>query len=165
MKFYFPLVVFFLMMSGVYLLLSQCVSIDKALQSSHWAKAEARVVSWDDARKLGAQYDPVDQALTEAFLPSYFKFPHLPFMFSVNGTTYSAVNYTYSIDPVGLKQPDISSDYPIGSLIPIYYDPADPKNAVFKAGLNPHFYLVLATGIVIVLLGGYLLTKPVHDRV
>lgn len=163
-RFYLPLLVGICLMTAIYLLISQFVYVDQALRSKHWEPVEARVVTWREAQLLGAKYDAIDAVLTSMFLPAFFSLPRLPFSFNHSGTTYSAVNYTYSIDPLGPKQSQVDGMHPAGSRLVVYYDPADPRNAVVKPGLNEHFYVVIFGAAFLIALCIYLLTRPNPDN-
>lgn len=165
MRFYMPLLVGVCLMSAIYLLISQFVYVDQALRSKQWEPVQARVITWREAKQLGAKYDAIDDALTFFFLPGFFSLPRLPFSFYLAGTTYSAVNYTFSIDPLGPKQSQVDGMHPAGSPVTAYYDPVDPRNAVVKPGLNDHFYAVLFGAAALIALCIYLLTRPNADNV
>lgn len=148
------------MMLAVFLIGTQFVYVDQALKSKHWRPTEAQVVTLNEAMSLGAKYDNIDDVIRNCFLPGFFALPRLPFKFTIHGTTYAAVNYSYSTDPFGLNQQDVNFEHPPGSIVTVYYDPFHPENAVVKPGTNEHFYLVLVSGMLVFILGYYIINRP-----
>ncbi|HEY9785804.1 MAG TPA: DUF3592 domain-containing protein [Candidatus Obscuribacterales bacterium] len=149
-----------LMMLAAFLLVSQFAYIDKAVKSERWQPTTGQVVTMKQALTLGAQYDAADDAIRNLMLPSFYGLPRLPFTFTINGITYSSVNYSFSIDPFGPKQEQVDLEHPVGSIVDVYYNPEDPRQSVVKPGANPHFYAVIGAGIVLFLLGFYIITRP-----
>lgn len=149
-----------IMMLAICIVTTQFVYVGQALKSKHWRPADGRVVTMNEAIQLGARYDGIDDLIRNSFLPGFFALPRLPVAYSASGSTYAAVNYTFSIDPIGPSQKDVDSEHPVGSMITIYYDPFDPNNAVVKPGTNPHFYLIIVGGLLMFILGFYIINRP-----
>lgn len=152
-------------MFAVMLLMTQLINIHQSIGSQKWQPTQAEIISWDEAGRLGAKYDAVGAALRKVILPGIFALPNLPFSYVCGNKMYAAVNYTYSLDPLGPKQSAVEVAYPIGSMTTAYYDPAAPENAVLQPGLNKHFYLNLIGSIALACLGIYWLTRRNSDNV
>jgi hypothetical protein len=149
-----------IMMTAVYLMLSQFVYVQQAHRSQTWKPADAQVVTFKSALAAGAKYDPIDELITKIFLPEFFGRPHIAFQFTVDGATYAGVNYTWTIDPLGPKDEDVQREHPLGSGITIYYDPASPKDCVVQTGFGPHFYIVVVGAAILFCIGMYIIQKP-----
>jgi hypothetical protein len=64
-----PLLGGLIMMSAIYLMVSQFVYVQQAHNSRTWTPVDAQVVTFNSAIASGAKYDAIDELLTKIFLP------------------------------------------------------------------------------------------------
>lgn len=150
MRFYYPLFAGLMVMVGALLLFTQLVNVHQAIASSHWKPVSAEIIDTKLAIKMGARFDPVSDGLRAIMLPSMFALPRVGFVYTIDGSTWSSVNYSYSLDPFGPKQKQVTEEYPLGSVAEAYVNPDALRDAVLKPGLSQHFYLtVISAGALI----------------
>ncbi|MBX9669079.1 MAG: DUF3592 domain-containing protein [Candidatus Obscuribacterales bacterium] len=151
-------------MASILLLTTQFLYIDKAVKSRSWTRVEARVVSVEEAEKRGAKFDKVDDALRDVMLPAMFSLPRIGFAFDHDAITYRSTNYSFSIDPLGPSTEEVLEEYPLGARIDAYFDPSDPTNSVVKPGLNEHFYMIVASSVVLIGISLFWITSPIREN-
>lgn len=152
-------------MAGILLLATQLLGVDQATKSTKWQAVSAQIIDRSDAEKQGATYDRFDEAIRSWMLPAMFTMPRIGFSYKVGGTTYSSINYSFSIDPLGPKEEQLKERYPTGTLTQAFVDPANPKVAVLRPGWNEHFVLLVASAVTFIVGGLFWLTRPVKDNV
>lgn len=165
MRFYYPFLAGVLLMIGITLLATQLIGVDQAAKSSKWQAVSAQIIDRADAEKQGAVNDRVDEAIRSWMLPAMFTIPRIGFTYKFNGTAYSSINYSFSIDPLGPNEQQLQELYAPGMLIQAFVDPENPKNAVLRPGFNEHFILLITTSILFIMGGFVWLTRPVKENV
>lgn len=85
--------------------------------------------------------------------------PRLKFNYSVANTQYTGKTYHYGTLGAGRDfAEEIVANHPVGAKVDVYYDPADPTNAVLKRGILPIdlFAPFFMTPFNMVMIGGWL---------
>jgi hypothetical protein len=83
--------------------------------------------------------------------------PKISYSYKVNGAEYRSKKVSFtersgSVDQSWAKS--ITSSYPIGKKVTVYYKPGDPTYAVLEPGVNTDNYVVLATALACLFGGG-----------
>ena len=148
-----------LIFAGICLIGSQLMNCENSLKSPGWPQAQAQVITLKEAIKLGAKYDPVGDALTKTYFPQYLAPRTLPYKFDLQYGTFAATTYSFSIDPLGPTQKQIEAENPVGAVITVHYNKLDPGIAAVSAGFNPHLYINILIGVVLLAVGAKMASK------
>jgi len=75
--------------------------------------------------------------------------PVVEYTYSVGGRDYSSRSIWPSTEVSGDRKyaERIAARYPVGKIVFVYYDPADPKHAGLETGSSMHWFLLLAAAV------------------
>jgi hypothetical protein len=131
-----PFFVFLILFSLVWLAISVFV-MRRSLGSRSWPRTVGTVVSAEVKRTV-TNGIPVNSVSYE---------PYVKYTYSVRGQQYAHDKLTAAVTP-GIREPAgagaIVAKYPIGHQVTVFYNPADPGDAVLVAGgSSGNWYFVL----------------------
>jgi Protein of unknown function (DUF3592) len=132
---------FFVGFTGVSIL--RLVTIWHADQTNSWTPATGRVTATAYAK--AAWYDNFQFSGRRAGqLPNQQRntrdqlVPKISYRYTVAGRTYVGTRYQFSRVPYEMGNiQEILRKYPIGSPVPLYFDPGQPNESVLLAGSDP----------------------------
>jgi len=131
-----PFFVFLILFSLAWLALSVFV-MRRSLGSRSWPRTVGTVVATEVKRTLTGDI-PVNSVSYE---------PRVKYTYSVRGQQYERDKLTAAVTP-GIREPAgaaaIVAKYPVGHQVTVFYNPADPGDAVLVAGgSSGNWYFVL----------------------
>jgi len=129
-----PFFVFLILFSLVWLAISLFV-IRRSFGSKSWPKTVGTVVSTEVKRTVTHTANSVSYE------------PYVKYTYSVRGQQYAHDKLTAAVTP-GIREPAgaaaIVAKYPVGHQVTVFYNPADPGDAVLGAGgSSGDWYFVL----------------------
>lgn len=136
--------------------------LQMARQSASWSVAEGRIERVDievstTTRKRSSSSRPNAREKKTRYYVT------LAYSYVVKGQIYQASRYAFGQGArVGKRYKtreaarEAARAYAAGDPIPVYYDPADPSEAVIKAGVTGAIWLPFLFGLLFVGLGGFL---------
>lgn len=80
--------------------------------------------------------------------------PHIQFKYTVGEVTYQrTMEFPGDITPTEEFAKSYVQKYPVGTKVPVYYNPANPEAATLEPGLGKGDWLVLVIGLGALLMG------------
>ena len=136
---------------GIFLVVGIGVSIlgvqttQKSIASDNWPQTQGTIITSDiETHKTHTKHGY-----------SYTYGPEIVYTYSVNGQSYTANKVSYSTgssSDVSYAQ-KIVNTYPVGTQIPVFYNPENPTEAVLEPGSNTMTYFPIIFGIVFIAVG------------
>ncbi len=121
-------------------------SIVRSSAAQHWPTTTGTVI--------GSRVVMVDiGTLTGTKGSNWVPRAEVRFGYEVNGKSYESRNLKYRAGQIGATNPDyapeVATEYPVGAIISVSYDPADPDNAVSDPFPIDHAYSKLIGGVLL----------------
>ncbi|HSM24294.1 MAG TPA: DUF3592 domain-containing protein [Anaerolineaceae bacterium] len=130
---------------GLGMLIKLAKNYAKLRQSQHWNTTDGKIIFSD----LDAQISTDDEGYqTTTYLAKIY------FSYELDGITYESdrINFDYGMRTSNLrKQQSIVEQYPVGTMVPVYYDADDPSQAVLEKRVNGTFTTILVAAVFIII--------------
>jgi hypothetical protein len=86
--------------------------------------------------------------------------PEVAYTYAVSGRAFEGERIKFGENSYGSRSraEAIAAGYPVGRQVEVYYEPANPSNAVLEPGLSAGSYIVLGIGLLFICIAG--LTAP-----
>ena len=93
--------------------------------------------------------------------------PAVKYNYVVNSKPYTGNRVTASDDLKNNRGSamDVLKNYPVGSVVPVYYDPADPVTSLLEPGIVKNVYLVLLVSAVCLFLSSAIAVSAIRKKI
>jgi hypothetical protein len=130
---------------GVSMLIKLAQSYSNLKHSENWLSTLGKIIS----SELDAQITTDDDGFqTTTYLAKIF------FTYTVDGNSFESehINFDYGMRTSNLRaQQDVVDQYPEGKIVTVFYDPADPQQAVIEKRVNGTFTTILVSAVFILI--------------
>ena len=134
--------------SFLFLLLLLAIGIGVTLHGIRGLKTSLEAQSWPTTTARVIDTDVSYQRGTSSSTGAYY--PRVRYQYVVNGRTYTGDRiWTTNMGSTRGWARSIIDEFPPGSEVTVYYDPADPANALLKPGNSTPAILMLLLGILL----------------
>jgi len=131
---------------GVLITIVIVISIIKGRRSQQWPSCSA-VVTRSEV-EIRKDYDEDGEH-------TYY-YPRIFYTYEVDGETYNGARYKMLDASMSQRKSyALTSNYPAGASIDIYYDPEDPAQSVIEAGAQFYLYIFLILSLGLTIYGAY----------
>ena len=132
---------------GIFILVRKRINQNKVDISSTWPSTSARILR---AEIVKSETAPDDEGFCE---PIYY--PILQYEFQVDNQIFFGTKLSNRGNETFSTYEEVNhrlEPFQVGSIVPVYYDPADPQNAVLDR-VSTKFSIGLILGIIMAILG------------
>lgn len=108
-------------------------------QFRHWSTTEGKIIAAGSTLEANAPSDSnYDSSDTELL-----RVPHVTFEYHVKGKTFRGSRIsTVVFDPRYIPAKATMARYPVGAVVPVYYDPEDPSSAALERTFRTSDYVI-----------------------
>jgi hypothetical protein len=135
---------------GVILIVSSALQLRFSRATTHWPSVAGKVVR--------AGIRPLE-TIREKKQKVVLFVPDVAYSYTVNGREHIAATIRPDLqgEPTTFSAERLLERYPLGTNVAVYYNPANPADAVLEPGRNPQTTSLLACGIVLTIVSGVMI--------
>ena len=142
---------------GLILLAVSAINLQKAQATKGWPSVSGKI--------LRSQIVPVEKIREKKQKLVLYR-PEMAYSYSVGGKEYVAETIRTDLqsqsNPADLKR--LLDTYPVGQTVAVFYNPANPAEAVLEPGDNPQTKSLLGCGIVLAVVAGIMLVMRFTEK-
>jgi len=132
---------------GIPILLSAAKAAGQSIDSLSWPTVEGVITS----AQITTTTDSKNNILYN---------PEIVYAYVVNGQTFTSSNISFNVNSFSTSNfsnaEQIVSLYPVGRTVSVHYNPKDYRQAVLAPGFHPLWWIPLAVGAILTLIGALL---------